>query len=364
MNLQTLIYGEVEFSIDQEYLGFRYKFVTLMMVAGALLTGIFVLATLGNIDPIGEKHLRSMIFFTLSSLTCWFMLRGHPERFLIIAWVYELLSLWEDASSLMFVPSDELRILWFYVNVPGTFILLGKWPGWAVTVGTVLGLAFGNPYLDQPYSANAMGTALLGLLYLGVFSHAYVNRTMSYFSRMRDYNVQLQELATHDALTGVLNARAYYADCQQLIQLSQRSNQLFAVLFVDLDHFKNINDTHGHAAGDEVLRVVAQTLQQHVRRSDVLGRIGGEEFSIFLPDTDLEGALKLAENLRQSIESIDVVLADVHLKITASIGVAIKTYQHQTIKTIQQQADEAMYQAKKEGRNRVSYLQERSNPIG
>ncbi|MDV7402955.1 GGDEF domain-containing protein, partial [Arthrospira platensis SPKY1] len=88
---------------------------------------------------------------------------------------------------------------------------------------------------------------------------------MSYFKRMRDYNSQLEQMASHDPLTGVLNARAYYAACEQQILLAERSGQDFAVLFIDLDHFKTINDRYGHASGDEVLRVVALTLSRSIR---------------------------------------------------------------------------------------------------
>jgi diguanylate cyclase (GGDEF)-like protein len=177
---------------------------------------------------------------------------------------------------------------------------------------------------------------------------------MSYFKRMRNYNEQLQDLASHDPLTRVFNAGAYYRACDQQIYANQRSNQPSAVLFIDLDHFKSINDTFGHAVGDDVLRAVAQSLQSNVRRSDILGRIGGEEFSVFLPNTDVKGAELLAETLRTAIESIQIEVDGVRLKITASIGVAGKRFDQQTMQAIQQHADQAMYEAKREGRNRVS----------
>jgi len=106
-----------------------------------------------------------------------------------------------------------------------------------------------------------------------------------------------------------------------------------------------------------VLRVVAHTLSRSLRSSDLLGRIGGEEFSVFLPDTALEGALRAAENLRTAIAQCRPELGDLSLDITASIGVASRAPEAQTMKSIQQQADAAMYEAKKAGRNRVSTLQ-------
>ena len=354
--LLRALFGRVRFSEREEYQEFRYKLVIVLMVSAAFVTGMFILGTLSAVNPISPAHQTSMIVFTVCTTALWLILRGHPARFLWVGWLYEVLTLWEAISSLLFVSVDELRLLWFFTNVPGVFILLGKRAGWVITVGTMLGLALGNPHLERPYSPNAMATALFCLLYLGIFFHTYVDRTFSYFSRMRDYNARLQELASHDPLTQVFNARAYYAACDQQIAQSQRSGQSFAVLFVDLDHFKAINDTHGHAAGDEVLRTVAATLQTHLRRSDLLGRIGGEEFSVFLPDTDLDGARQVAENLRLAVQACQLEVDGSPLSITASIGVAVRTRSTQTLQALQQQADEAMYEAKKAGRNRVSTL--------
>ncbi len=352
--LKWLAFGSVQFSEQEEYLEFRYKFLIVLMLTAAALTGLFILGLVSQINLIGWAHGRMMITFVTATLVLWLLLRGAPKRFKRIGWTYEVLSLCESASALIYVPVDELRVLWFYTNIPCVFILLGQRPGWVVTVLTMVGFIVGNNYLESPYSQSAMATGVLAMVYLGVSFHAYVDRSMSYFKRMRDYNNQLQDLASHDPLTRVFNAGAYYRACDQQIHASQRSNQPFAVLFIDLDHFKSINDTYGHAVGDDVLRTVAQTLRATVRRSDIVGRIGGEEFSVFLPNTQLHGAQQLAETLRVAIESIHIEVDGVRLKITASIGVAAKCFDQETMQAIQQHADQAMYEAKRGGRNRVS----------
>ncbi len=352
--LKWLAFGSVQFSEQEEYLEFRYKFLIVLMLTAAALTGLFILGLVSQINLIGWAHGRMMITFVTATLVLWLLLRGAPKRFKRIGWTYEVLSLCESASALIYVPVDELRVLWFYTNIPCVFILLGQRPGWVVTVLTMVGFIVGNNYLESPYSQSAMATGVLAMVYLGVSFHAYVDRSMSYFKRMRDYNNQLQDLASHDPLTRVFNAGAYYRACDQQIHASQRSNQPFAVLFIDLDHFKSINDTYGHAVGDDVLRTVAQTLRATVRRSDIVGRIGGEEFSVFLPNTQLHCAQQLAETLRVAIESIHIEVDGVRLKITASIGVAAKRFDQETMQAIQQHADQAMYEAKRGGRNRVS----------
>jgi diguanylate cyclase (GGDEF)-like protein len=353
-NIKWLAFGSVQFSEQEEYLEFRYKFLIVLMLTAALLTGLFILGLVSQINIIGWAHGRMMITFVTGTLLLWLLLRGSPKRFKRIGWTYEVLSLIESASALVYVPVDELRVLWFYTNIPCVFILLGQRAGWAITGLTMVGFLVANGQLEAPYSPSAVATGVLAMLYLGVSFHAYVDRSMSYFKRMRDYNNQLQDMASHDPLTRVLNAGAYYRACDQQIHASQRANQPFAVLFIDLDHFKSINDTYGHAVGDDVLRAVAQTLQSSVRRSDVVGRIGGEEFSVFLPNTQLLGAQQLAETLRVAVELIHIEVDGVRLKITASIGVAVKRFEQETMQVIQQHADQAMYEAKRGGRNRVS----------
>ena len=154
----------------------------------------------------------------------------------------------------------------------------------------------------------------------------------------------------------MLNARAYYAACEQHIQIASRTGQPYAVIFVDLDHFKSVNDTYGHSAGDAVLKAVAKCMQRTVRQSDALGRIGGEEFSVFMPNTASGGAMQLAEKLRQAVEALNPSIGDLNLRVTASIGVATCEGPPEEMHLIQQRADHAMYQAKLLGRNRVSAL--------
>ena len=356
--LSRLLFGHYRFTESEEYLEFRFKFLIVLMLVGALLTALVILGTLSEINPIGWQHGRSMIFFTTCAVLLWLVLRGRPHLFKPVGYTYEVLSLWEATSSTLFVPTDELRVLWFFTNIPCVFILLGQRMGWLVTAGSIALVILGNPHLSQPYSPNAVATASLAMLYFAVSFHAYTDRSLSYFKRMRDFNLQLQDLASHDPLTGVMNARAYYASCDQLIRMSQRENQPFSVLFVDLDHFKRINDTHGHAAGDHVLRSVAGVIQATVRGSDVVGRIGGEEFSVFLPNTNQPGACALAEKLREAIEASHPTVDGVRLTVTASIGVASKRFRDQSMVSLQQSADQAMYEAKKQGRNRVSTLED------
>jgi len=174
---------------------------------------------------------------------------------------------------------------------------------------------------------------------------------------LTEANKQLQFLANNDPLTGVLNTRAYHQTCETMINLAHRNNTMFSVVFVDLDYFKNINDTYGHNAGDLVLKATSNCIIDTCRKCDVIGRVGGEEFSIFLPETDNSGAIKCAEKLRSNIELLNPSIGeDKHIRITSSIGIASKMEHHKSITDIQRDADHAMYHAKKNGRNRIACL--------
>jgi len=356
--LQRLLFGSTTFPQSEEYDEFRYKFLIVLMLSAALFTALFVVGEYAKVNRIQTPHLVSMQFFTVVAVGLWAVLRGRKHLFKRVAWAYEAVCLLEYSSALWLVPGDELRLLWFFVNVPGVFILLGLQAGWFITALTVVWLLISNAFMAAPYSGNAIATATLSLVYLGVFFQVFGARSMSYFVRMRDYNQQLEELASHDMLTGVLNARAYYATCETYINMARRTQQPYAVLFVDLDHFKSVNDKYGHSAGDTVLKTVAQCLGINIRKSDALGRIGGEEFSVFMPNTPKPGALQLAENLRKAVESCNPSTGDLTLRITASIGVAVCDRCTDDMAAIQHKADQAMYVAKSMGRNRVSAFDE------
>lgn len=352
--LEHLVFGRVQFGESEEFHEFKFRFLSIVLLSGAICTALFLVGEYSSLNPIAGRHVISMTVFTTMAFIFWLLLRGHKERFLVVAWSYETLCLLEYISALMYVPQDEMRVVWFLVNLPGVYLLLGQRVGAVVTGATVMGLALGNSHLSAPYSSNAMATLLVSIVYVAVFFHFYADRSISYFLRLCESNEKLRYMATHDTLTGVLNARAYYASCDRLIRLARRHRAPYAVLFVDLDHFKSINDTYGHAAGDLILKSVSAILGRGIRDSDCLGRIGGEEFSIFLPNTDMEGARRLAEQIRQSIEQLMPVIGEQPLRITASIGVARNQHSDQSMLEIQHLADQAMYDAKSKGRNRVS----------
>ncbi len=165
---------------------------------------------------------------------------------------------------------------------------------------------------------------------------------------------ELAKLATHDPLTGVYNRRELEQQLGHELDRAERYDRPLSILWLDLDHFKNINDTLGHRAGDEVLRAICQMLEQNVRKADYVARYGGEEIIVVLPEMDPQGAAEMAERLRQVIAEREIPLNDGRqARITASIGVASHPLHGSNMDQLLASADAAMYQAKRNGRNRV-----------
>jgi len=167
-------------------------------------------------------------------------------------------------------------------------------------------------------------------------------------------NDELERLATEDPLTNTYNRRHYFSLSEIEYSKSRRHNRQLSVLMIDADLFKAINDTYGHAAGDQALRALTDCCRQASRKSDVLGRLGGEEFAITCPDADINGAFALAERIRQSCEEgVIQVNNDKTISFTVSIGVTMITDTDENFDQILQRADNMLYQAKSLGRNRT-----------
>jgi two-component system cell cycle response regulator len=167
-------------------------------------------------------------------------------------------------------------------------------------------------------------------------------------------NARLEALALTDPLTLVLNRRALVSRLMAEVDRARRYESVVTILMIDLDHFKGVNDTYGHLAGDQVLRDVAQLLQHEVRSVDIVARYGGEEFIVVLPETSTEGAVTFAERIRERIEARTFESTGHSLLLTTSIGVAsFPSPRVASMEDLVARADEALYRAKADGRNRV-----------
>lgn len=355
---ESFIFGGAEFSEEEDFLRFRFRLLYVLLLMGIAVCGLIIVADALDLNRLPAPQVFNIKLMVAACVAMSVALYGHKERFAVVCWLYVVTSLLIYFSALMLVPQDSLRASWYFVVLPAVYILLGSAAGIGVTVASLASIYVANAFLSEPFSANALTTVTITLVFSSVFFYFYNRRAYRFYIGMVEANRRFRDLAATDPLTGLMNARAYYALCNQLIPGALRSGVPFTVLFIDIDHFKRINDTYGHAAGDEVLREVAGCIRDSIRQSDVSARIGGEEFSVFLPAADEAGAVRLAEKLRANIEELRPLVAGAErIHVTASIGLASRQRHHFAIEHIQREADMAMYQAKQLGRNRVTVFQ-------
>lgn len=164
---------------------------------------------------------------------------------------------------------------------------------------------------------------------------------------------KLLKMAITDELTGLVNRRYFMGRLLHEYERTKRYESVFTVLMIDLDYFKKINDTYGHQAGDTVLRAVSDAMKLSLRLSDIVGRIGGEEFAVILPETEISSAIIIAERLRKRVEALDIPHKDCSIKITISVGASASSMDDLSIDDVLQRSDSALYRAKENGRNRI-----------
>jgi two-component system cell cycle response regulator len=172
---------------------------------------------------------------------------------------------------------------------------------------------------------------------------------------LREMNARLEALSVTDALTGLANRRLLITRLDEEVRRARRTKVPLAVVMIDIDHFKEVNDTYGHPMGDVVLRNIGAMLNVSLRATDLAARYGGEEFTLVLPYTDLVAALQVAETLRQKFAAMDHPLGDATIRKTVSMGVSAREGQAGApdAEELLKRADEALYRAKQGGRNRV-----------
>jgi diguanylate cyclase (GGDEF)-like protein len=227
-------------------------------------------------------------------------------------------------------------------------VLLASWHdglAWGIVFGLVTAVLRFLVGIDQlPPTTTLAFRATNEAAYLAVVAVAIAG-----LSQLRQTQAQLERLATNDPLTNVRNARAFSAELAQELERSRRYGRPLALIYLDLDDFKLVNDAHGHVTGDAVLRLVADAMQRAVRAADVVGRLGGDEFAVLMPETDgavaHAAALRLASGIRTVFRGTP--------SVTASIGVVSVTGTEAGTDELLRKADAAMYEAKREGKDRV-----------
>lgn len=333
-------------------LALRRRFLMTIMAASLLWAGAIILSSfagwlsLGQVQGGNTVALFLLVSGLLLAARCW------PERFTLIAVLFFLAVFSYIGAAQFLVPQDSLRMLLFFPSVGAIFLIFGGIAAW-IAIAAALAIcavaAVTNHVAVTPLAAT---TFAITLGFTGVCFHVFSVQARRALETVSQQNAALDVAARQDTLTGLLNLRAF-REAINAHFAGARAGDPFALAFVDVDEFKSINDRYGHAGGDTILIAVAHTLKTAVRGADVVARIGGEEFAILMPRTELPDALGVAERVRADIQARAFEFASEALTVTVSVGVTVSRTPRCSVDAMLQAADMAMYAAKAEGRNRV-----------
>lgn len=265
----------------------------------------------------------------------------------------------EVKNKVIFDVFDEVPKEWFTRKAEAVFLLKNK----AFTIWEQRPYVFKfDSYRPVTGNANYMyqNTTFIPLLSsTGVVTHLCllvydVTDTAIHKLSLEHANAELAVLSQTDGLTGLFN-RTHWENCLQTeYKRWVRSQHSSSLVMLDIDHFKNVNDTYGHLVGDEVIRHISSLIRDHVRETDISGRYGGEEFTILLADTPLKNAYIFAERLRREVEAAVVKYNDIEVKYTISLGIAEVDQSIKNYEAWIECADAALYHSKENGRNKIS----------
>lgn len=321
---------------------------------------IFILSVISTISEIGVLNygvlgsivqwgylIASVVFMLLPTST---RIKMQKPMMLVVAFVYGpflyLQSAGHQGTMLMFSLLVVFMLSFAFkgkqavvvIGLNTLFYMILAWAGY-----TIPGLVI--PYGDEE-------SVLLDILESVPMCFIALATMVVYVRKAYDEsNRGLVRLATKDELTGIYNRRSLTELLDSKLSSDRAEDSGFIVMMLDIDHFKNVNDTYGHGYGDLVLRTFAETAQRTLRHGDVLARYGGEEFVVVLDAVKMDGAIEIAERIRKAIKEVEF---DVGLKVTVSIGLA-RSESGDTMEKLLGRADENLYKAKESGRDRVVY---------
>jgi diguanylate cyclase (GGDEF)-like protein len=195
---------------------------------------------------------------------------------------------------------------------------------------------------------------VIAFVFPSVIGPLFSWRLIGLILRIHQLESEMRKLATYDSLTSVMSRSAFLEQSESVYHVIKRNHSSLGLIYMDIDDFKKINDTYGHAAGDAVLKSFGLILKKYSRESDLVGRLGGEEFAIALPDTDLPGAVHLAEKIREAAKEVSIDYSGKTISYTISAGVSAADARNQVdLDALISQADSALYRAKNSGKDRV-----------
>jgi len=342
-----------EFESNETLLKFRFRLLNSCLLVAIIFAFLIGLLHDLGIHDTGFIHSRVNYSLSITSLGLLIWLRFSRDNFYKVALSLIVICLLTFTSALIFVIDDQFRIIWFYIIVFVAYTVIDVKAGVLTTLVSILIITSCYVLFELGINQTTLQGALLGLVISSVLAAIHVRKIADFETAILRKNRELEILATVDGLTGVMNKRMFNEMANKYLEAAGRGKKPLSILYMDLDHFKKINDEHGHQVGDIMLIKFTDIAGKCMRKSDLLGRVGGEEFAAVLFETDMKSAANVAEKIRQRIEEASYTYDEKMVTMTISIGIAQLESEFDTLETIEFRADQALYTAKNNGRNRV-----------
>ena len=308
-----------------------------------------------EVNTFSIVHEISLYLSALLTIFLHLFLRGNKQRYSLTINLFLLLNFLLFLEGLVFVPEDPFRMIWFYILVYLAFVFKSNKAGIFYTFLSILTIIFYELLAEKPDPQIAINSATVGLIVMSSIFHVYTKKFIQYHQSLEEDRLNLKRLATTDSLTQTMNRHFFTQLSDDLFSVAQSKKSGLVLILMDLDFFKNINDTYGHHIGDNVLIHITKVIKQTINTSMTLARVGGEEFALLSDTISIDEAKVLAESIREKIEQEPYNYKEHKIKITISIGIASYHQGDSSFSEIFIRADNALYQAKDEGRNTIRY---------
>jgi diguanylate cyclase (GGDEF)-like protein len=357
MNINNFLHSGFKFTGDENLLQFKFKMLNSIFIIVAFFSALFGLFSDLGINDIGPIHSKVNYVYSFLTILLILFLRFSKKNYNLTAYSLLIISLMTFTSSLVFVPQDEFRMIWFYLLVFVAYMISSKMIGLLCTLASIVIILSVNFFVDLQLSQVAINSGILGLIIGSFLSYIYTNKITNYENSLKQQNSSLSLLASTDYLTGIMNKRIFNEISERYFQTAQKNKLSITILLLDLDHFKKVNDTYGHQAGDQLLKRFVETLEKILNKSDIFARIGGEEFAVLISQINCDDANILAERIRKEIENDFMTYEGHDIRVTISIGISENKETDTVFEDIFSRADMALYRAKHEGRNKTCYTE-------
>ncbi|MEW9671911.1 GGDEF domain-containing protein [Ammoniphilus sp. 3BR4] len=240
--------------------------------------------------------------------------------------------------------------IWSIFVLPSIFLMV-LYPNWKVVIGSAIFYTALKFITVMSLDPDVIWSEKIALS-IGSLVNWSIHLTIGYFRIKYDRLLEkVKQMTLIDSLTGLYNRRYFELYLEKSLPLIKRNNRPFLLVLLDIDHFKKVNDAYGHLCGDEALKHIADTIKKKVRETDVFVRLGGEEFALLMPETNLEEGEIVAERIRESILKTEFMYKNTCVPLSISLGLSI--YKGEKVDEFLEKTDQALYQAKNKGRNQL-----------